>query len=262
MTEVPFSPIAGSQPVALLPRVVNAPPWLRKDKDLHFKQAPIQTLKYVDDQLNMSKVNIRCSRLLVEEGEFFRIIKDKRTEDLLTFITNKAEEKGMVINEKKTGLLCVSAATSFKTRAEITLNGQTVMGAGSLKVLGLTIDADCSFRSHMSILKSKLRSNTWALSKLRKKGLDTGRLVKVYKCLIRPTVEYLAPVWGPMITAEQSAALERQKVQALKNIFGSQLSANKLRKLAEIDLLSTRRKEMSVSFAKKKPGKPEEPTLV
>ena len=89
------------------------------------------------------------------------------------------------------------------------------------------------------------RSQNW------KKGLPTEKLAKVYKCLIRPSVEYLAPVWGPMITAEQAALLEGQQVQALKNIFGPKISANKIRLEAEVDLLSTRRRQISKSFAEK-----------
>ena len=69
--------------------------------------------------------------------------------------------------------------------------------------------------------------------------------------MIRPSAEYAAPAWHSLITATQAAELERQQTQALKNIFGPSLSANKLRQKANIDLLSKRREGIVLRFAQK-----------
>ena len=120
-----------------------------------------------------------------------------------------------------------------------------------MKILGVTLDRDCSFRSHVESIRSRLRSRTWALARLRKKGLSEDRLVRAYKCLIRPVAEYAAPAWHSLITAEQAEKLERQQSQALKNIFGCGVSAEKMRKKANIPLLSARREEMLLKFGRK-----------
>ena len=150
----------------------------------------------------------------------------------------------------------MSAATSFDNRVQVTVQGEVVTGTNTMCILGLKLDRDCSFKSHVQCLKSKLRSKTWALRKLRKRGLDEDKLIHAYKTLIRPSVEYLAPVWSPMITAEQAELLERQQVQALKNIYGPGLSANKMRVKACVDRLSTRRKTLCLSFATKAVSNP------
>ena len=147
--------------------------------------------------------------------------------------------------------MCVTAATSFDCKIQVDLQGEQVTGTNKMKILGIELDADCSFKSHIRTLRSRLRSKTWVLSRLRKRGLDCDKLVKVYKTLIRPSVEYLAPVWSSMITAEQAESLERQQIQALKNIYGPNISANKLRTRAGIDRLSERRRNLSLSFANK-----------
>ena len=54
-----------------------------------------------------------------------------------------------------------------------------------------------------------------------------------------------------MITAEQSKALERQQTQALKNVFGPNISARKLRQMSGLKRLAERREELSLNFAKK-----------
>ena len=250
--EAPCSPLCQpGRDYEILPKVANVPPWVLKSKDPRFVEKPVETRKFVDDGINMSNVNMRSAQLLIEDGRYFKDVTDRRTEDLLNHIAAKAEAKGMVINQAKTGLMCISAATTFDNRVRANVGGVVVTGKDSLNILGLKLDRDCSFKTHIRTLKGKLRARTWALAKLRKRGLSTKRLVKVYKSVIRPSVEYLAPVWSPMITAEQSESLERQQVQALKNIFGPKISANKLRAEASIERLSQRREKLSLNFARK-----------
>ena len=90
---------------------------------------------------------------------------DLHTQPLLNYIKERAEDQGMRINTKKTGLMLVSAATSFEPRVRLEIGGETICGADSLKVLGVTIDRDATFKSHVSALAAKLRSKTWALTR-------------------------------------------------------------------------------------------------
>ena len=68
---------------------------------------------------------------------------------------------------------------------------------------------------------------------------------------IRPVAEYASPVFHSMMPAYLSAALERQQVQALKNIFGPLLSARQLREKAGIETLQARREKAVLKFAEK-----------
>ena len=117
--------------------------------------------------------------------------------------------------------------------------------------MGVTLDRDATFKTHVARLAAKMRSKTWALARLKKIGLPEESLIKAYKCLIRPTVEYTSPAWHSKLTASQAADLERQQSQALKNIFGPGLSAHKMTIRSNIDLLSKRRGEAAKKFAKK-----------
>ena len=120
-----------------------------------------------------------------------------------------------------------------------------------LKILGVTINSDASFKSHIETLASRLRTKNWASSRLRKNGLFEEKLHRTYKRLVRPTVEHAAPSWHSMITAGQAAALERQQRQALKNIYGPTLSANKLREKAGLETMSRRSRDVVRNFANK-----------
>ena len=186
----PFSPMPhlNQQQFDLLPRVANVPPWILKQKDPKFREKTIKTVKFVDDQLNLNKINMRKAALMVKEGTFFKEVCDKRSKDLLRHVTTRAMDKGMKINEEKTGLMCVSIATSFEARASLTVGSTTVSGALNLKVLGVTLDSNCTFSSHVDNVVRNLRSKTWALSRLRRAGLSETQLVNAYKVLIRPSL--------------------------------------------------------------------------
>ena len=245
-----MKPSAGATEFEFLPRVANVPPWALKPKDPPFVDPLAKTFKYVDDQIKVDKVNMRKAELLINNGVLFKDIIPKRSQALLRHISANAEIEGMMINPKKTSLMCVSAANSFEPRVTVEIEENVINGSDSLKVLGLTIDSNCSFRSHIEHLRNKMRKRTWALLKLKKAGLATNDLIQCYKSLIRPSVEYMVPVWHPMITSEQAASLENQQSQALKSIFDVGLSARRMCETVGIELLSKRRDGMCLRFAK------------
>ena len=58
------------------------PHWVPKPKEPTFTDTDAKTYKYVDDQVNTSKVNMRKAKLLEEDGVFFKEIVDLRTQGL------------------------------------------------------------------------------------------------------------------------------------------------------------------------------------
>ena len=95
------------------------------------------------------------------------------------------------------------------------------------------------------------RSRTWALSKLRRAGFSKSELVKFYCGAIRPVAEYATPAFHSLIPGYLAAALERQQTQALKNIYGPELSASEMRRRAGIETLQKRRETATLKFAEK-----------
>ena len=84
---------------------------------------------------------------------------------------------------------------------------------------------------------------------LKKNGFTNAELVQVYKTVIRPVAEYGAVVFHSSLTDDQDERLERLQDHALKCIFGPELSARKLRGLAGLDTLRSRREKLTGKFA-------------
>ena len=158
----------------------------------------------------------------------------------------------MRVNDSKTKLMCISAANSFEVKARLKdRHGSPIESVDSFKVLGVTLQCNGKFDQHVNNIAKKMRSRTWALRVLRKKGMTERDLVTVYKSMIRPLVEYAIPAWHSSITQVQADKLEAQQTLALKNIFGVGMSARRLRNKAGLPLLEKRRTEICLKFAQK-----------
>ena len=117
------------------------------------------------------------------------------------------------------------------------VGNETIKFGGQLKLLGFTFTSTPTVNLHVEQLIKKLRSRSWALTKLRRSGFSSEELVRFYCGAIRPVTEYASPAFHSMMPAFLSSALERQQIQALKNILGPALSAEKLREKAGTGLV-------------------------
>ena len=104
-----LTPVRGwDRNVEILPGVVNPPGWTREEREAHFQYKPPTCVKYIDDSLIIEKINMKEPPLLRGEGgELFKSVNPSGTQDLFGHITRAAAEKGMVVNKKKTDLICI-----------------------------------------------------------------------------------------------------------------------------------------------------------
>ena len=133
-----LSPIRDNQAyedLDFLPTAVNVPPWIRKPKDPVWRPTDPDSLKFVDDSLHFSVVNMRAINPVMKNGCLTKITQAPESQAMLEHVTAGASQKGMVVNDDKTGIMCVSGATSFKAEVEIRGRNGEICGSNSLKCL-------------------------------------------------------------------------------------------------------------------------------
>ena len=248
-----YSPIHGQpQHVSFLPTAVNVPPWLRAGKEPNWQDKAPENKRYIDDSLHLNAVNMKKEKLMIKGGKPVKIIHPTRSQEMLNHITRNAEDRGMKVNDSKTKVLCISAATSFKAEAVLSGRaGEKIEGQSTLKVLGFWFDSDGSVRSQAEHVCQRLRARAWALRALKRRGMDETSLLRVYKGLIRPAAEYAPVAWHSRLTEEQSTKIEKQQVHALRHIFGWGISADKMREKGQVEKLADRREARCLKFANK-----------
>ena len=93
--------------IDFLPRIANVPPWLKKPTEKKWTSEPLLTLKFVDDGINAEVINMKEVPLMIENDIPFKETHAEKTGRLLEHFRKNAEEKGLVINEKRQSYLCV-----------------------------------------------------------------------------------------------------------------------------------------------------------
>ena len=126
----------------------------------------------------------------------------------------------MLINEKKTQLLCLSDNNSADVSSFIHTSSEKIVSKEEMKILGVIFNNKPTVNAHVQHLKCKFTKSLWVLIHLKRAKICQSELVKIYSAMLRPLLEYCAPLFHPMITSELSEMLESLQKRALRIIFG------------------------------------------
>ena len=72
---------------------------------------------------------------------------------------------------------------------------QTVERVTTYKLLGVHIDSTLSWSTHIEYIIKKATTRIYFLKQLKRAGLPNSHLLHFYITVIRPVLEYCAPVW-------------------------------------------------------------------
>ena len=209
-------------------------------------------LRFIDDGFSLSKINFENSYGFEVNGQRFRSKHAVQSQNIFRHVVRNAEDIGMVVNSRKTAMMCASGATDYKADAYILDADQNRIGCvNSIKALGVRFSSDLSMEEQVRYITKAFSARYWTLRNLKKNGFNNEELVHVYTVMIRPIAEYGCPVFHSSLTDDQDERLERLQDHALKSIFGTEFSARKLRGLAGLSTLRSRREELVAKFANK-----------
>ena len=92
----------------------------------------------------------------------------------------------MCVNCKKTQMLCVNSNKFESITTFINTPEGPIESTDSLKILGFNFGVEPSATKHVKIIIEKLYAKLWTLRFLRRSGMRTSDLKKVYDTVIRP----------------------------------------------------------------------------
>ena len=215
-------------------------------------ETPVLVFKYIDDILTCDKVNFGNVQAVLKNGILTKLKLAINTQNGFRMIACNSRKLGMVVNAKKTGLLCVSDSLSYKAEAYIEdEEGNRIECVDSLKVLGFTFSSKPTVEAHENTVVKSMRQRTWALRHLAKTGFNRGELVQIYCSLLLPIADYCSPAYHSLTTDMQDQLLERAQTGALRAIYGYGRSARQLRSEAGLTTLRERRIAATDKFARK-----------
>lgn len=214
-----------TSPAGTLPSPPPPPPG--SDEAQEGNLVALETFKYIDDTTTVEAVPPGQGIRHITTNRTLETIPADLTEDAINGIIDRAGEIGMVVNCKKTQLMCVSADNGCHTTASIRENsGVAINSVDSMKLLGFMLSSEPGVASHVLHLKKKFRAKFWGLIHLRQAGIKGKRLYRLYCSLVRPVLECNSVVFHSMLTRTQANELEKLHRQVIRLCFGFEASTD------------------------------------
>ena len=102
------------------------------------------------------------------------------------------------------------------------LGGTAIQSVLSVRDLGVTIDEDLKFHEHTLFVTNKA-NRILGLIKRSFACLDSNMLVRLYKSMVRPALEYSNTTWGPYYLMDQRKveAIQRRATKLITSLCES-----------------------------------------
>ena len=101
------------------------------------------------------------------------------------------------------------------------MNGNAIQTTDKVKLLGVIIANDLSWRENTDYICSKVNKKIFIISKLKQFGFQTKELINAWTTILRPNAEYAAPLWHSGLTTSDTKRLERLQKIVLGIILGT-----------------------------------------
>ena len=172
--------------------------------------------------------------------------------DQIFQIKEYSETNGMKLNLSKTKFMLFNPTENYDFVPNLTIDGITLETSDEMKLLGLTIRNDLSWKSNTCSLIKRAYKKLWAIKRLKSQGANLEDLIDIYEKQVRSVLEFGVPVWNSGLTQDEVADIERvQKAFlhiALENEYKDYQSALQV---SQLETLVCRRLQLCKKFAMK-----------
>ena len=133
------------------------------------------------------------------------------------------------------------------TLRPLVVGNNCIEHVSTYKILGVFIDSDLRWNSHVDYIYKKACRKLYSLRILRRAGVDQGSMLKVCTSSVRSLLEYAVSVWQT-ISGYLSDKIESIQKRALKIIFPSADSYSDALELARVKTLAYRRDKICKDY--------------
>jgi hypothetical protein len=172
--------------------------------DLDVKTHATDIWKFVDD---------------ISTSENITIGSNSKFQFCIDTINSWASCNLMKLNTKKCKELRVCFLRESPDLSPLLIDGHALEVVRSHKVLGLVIQNDLKWNTHIESVVSKASKRLYIIRILRRGGVPVEDLLSIYFALIRSVLEYCCVVWHHALPLYLADVLERMQKRALRIIL-------------------------------------------
>ena len=140
---------------------------------------------------------------------------------LLTRLCSGRRTVTCMVNSDKTEELLVDHSRKPSSVPNITIQGKRHHTRPQHQVTGRPHHSDLTWGEHVDVVHSKAAQRLYFPTRdlLRRAGMPTQSMLRVFTAVMRPPTEYACSAWHTTLTEQQSDKLENIQQRALKSIF-------------------------------------------
>ncbi len=187
--------------------------------------ADIMTHKYIDD---------------ITVTECLGDIRETQMQSVIDSIGTWSSTNNMKLNSTKTKEMTICFKKNPHPTPSLKYNNKIIECVHEFKLLGVWISDTLSWKQHVNQIHVKSSQRLYFMRQLRRCGLSSSDMVKFYRTIIRPILEYACPVWHHGLTSGESYTIEQIQRRALRVVYPDYTYEQAL-EMSQLELLSSRR---------------------
>ena len=157
----------------------------------------------------------------------------------------------MKINPSKCAVLNYKFSELPCTLPPLTIDDIQLKVQHSVTLLGTKLTDDLKWTNNTDMIITKCSAKIYMLSRLKAFNVSRQDLVKIWTCFIRPSTEYVAPLWHSSLSIAENMKIERLQKRALRIILGMDYPGyERALKVLNLPSLTDRREQLTIKFAK------------
>ena len=175
-----------------------------------------------------------------------------KVQGLLSDLHQYTIDHEMKINKEKTKAILFNNAVKYDFHPKLTLEDTQLEVVEEIRLLGVTLRSDLSWKSNTTTMCQNAYSRLWMLRRLKPLGATELELLDVYDKQIRCVIEFATPVWTAGLTLAEVSQIERIQKAVFAIILDKKyISYSRALTYFQRTTLELRRKEMNLKFGKK-----------
>lgn len=165
-----------------------------------------EVIAYADDASFMCKAN---SKIQLKE----------RCENLIHIVKKYIQDHNMRMNVAKTQTILFKIGNNgVQDNFALDIEGENIESSSDIKLLGITIDKNLTWKNHIQNISKKLSSSVYLLRRLSQ-VLDQGTLLTIYHATVMSHLSYAIEIWGAAAHTHLQKLFVIQK-RAIRIIYG------------------------------------------
>ena len=206
---------------------------------------PLLFLIYIDDVSSLQLSENSVLNLYADDMLLYKQIKCSEDYQQLQMdidkISSWVDHNNLSLNPAKCKTMLLSRKRNLSHPPQLLLNEAPLEQVEAFKYLGVLISSDLSWSRHIDSICAKGKRLIGLLYRRFSTNVSSERLLEMYKYLVRPHLEYAAPVWDPHLLKDIKSVENVQKYGLKMCLKRWDLGYQELLHLAQIPTLENRR---------------------